>query len=191
MKYLICILALFMSCVVVSQEQEEERIPYYEVPEYSKEFTAGTMAARMVDALGFRFYWASKDLTEKDLEYKLNDDGRSTSETIDHIYDLSKIIVNSTLKKPNSRGDKEEMTYEEKRVATLQNLKTVANILRQSDDISEFKIIFGEREIPFWNQVNGPIADAIWHCGQIAVFRRATGNPINSKVNHFTGKIVD
>lgn len=191
MKYSICILALFMSCVVVSQEQEEERIPYYEVPEYSKDFTAGTMAARMVDALGFRFYWASKDLTEKDLEYKLNDDGRSTSETIDHIYDLSKIIVNSTLKKPNSRGDKEEMTYEEKRVATLQNLKTAANILRQSDDISEFKIIFGEREIPFWNQVNGPIADAIWHCGQIAVFRRATGNPINSKVNHFTGKIVD
>lgn len=191
MKYSICILALFMSCVVVSQEQEEERIPYYEVPEYSKDFTAGTMAARMVDALGFRFYWASKDLTEKNLEYKLNDDGRSTSETIDHIYDLSKIIINSTLKKPNSRGDKEEMTYEEKRVATLQNLKTAANILRQSDDISEFKIIFGEREIPFWNQVNGPIADAIWHCGQIAVFRRATGNPINSKVNHFTGKIVD
>ena len=191
MKYSICILALFMSCVVVSQEQEEERIPYYEVPEYSKEFTAGTMAARMVDALGFRFYWASKDLTEKNLEYKLNDDGRSTSETIDHIYDLSKIIVNSTLKKPNSRGDIEEMTYEEKRVATLQNLKTAANILRQSDDISEFKIIFGEREIPFWNQVNGPIADAIWHCGQIAVFRRASGNPINSKVNHFTGKIVD
>jgi len=191
MKYSICILALFMSCVVVSQEQEEERIPYYEVPEYSKEFTAGTMAARMVDALGFRFYWASKDLTEKNIEYKLNDDGRSTSETIDHIYDLSKIIVNSTLKKPNSRGDIEEMTYEEKRVATLQNLKTAANILRQSDDISEFKIIFGEREIPFWNQVNGPIADAIWHCGQIAVFRRASGNPINSKVNHFTGKIVD
>lgn len=191
MKYSICILALFMSCVVVSQEQEDERIPYYEVPEYSKEFTAGTMAARMVDALGFRFYWASKDLTEKDLEYKLNDDGRTTSETIDHIYDLSKIIVNSTLKKPNSRGDKEEMTYDEKRAATLQNLKTAANILRQSDDISEFKIIFGEREIPFWNQVNGPIADAIWHCGQIAVFRRAAGNPINSKVNHFTGKIVD
>ncbi|WP_299112822.1 hypothetical protein [uncultured Winogradskyella sp.] len=189
MKYSIYLLALFMSCIAFSQEQKEEKIPYYEVPEYSKEFTAGTMAARMVDGLGFRFYWASHELTDKDLTYKLNEDGRSTAETIDHIYDLSKIIVNSTLKKPNSRGDKEEMTYEEKRVATLKNLKTAADILRQSDDISEFKIIFGEQKIPFWNQVNGPIADAIWHCGQIATYRRASGNPINPKVNHFTGKV--
>lgn len=79
------------------------------------------------------------------------------------------------------------MTYEEKRAATLKNLKTASNILHVSDDISEYKIIFGERQIPFWNQVNGPISDSIWHCGQIAVFKRASGNPINSKVDHFTG----
>lgn len=35
-------------------------MPYYEVPEYAKEFTAGTITARMVDALEFRFYWSSK-----------------------------------------------------------------------------------------------------------------------------------
>ncbi|ARV10806.1 hypothetical protein BTO05_12805 [Winogradskyella sp. PC-19] len=182
-------MALVFCSFVYSQEDLKDSLPYFEVPEYAKEFTAGTMAARMVDALGFRFYWASKDLTEKDLVYKLNTDGRSTEETINHIYDLSKIIVNSTLKKANSRDDESEMTYNEKRVATLKNLKKAADILRISDDISEFKIIFGEQKIPFWNQVNGPIADAIWHCGQIAVYRRATENPINSKVNHFTGKV--
>ena len=187
-KYFILIALVFCS-LVYSQEDLKDSLPYFEVPEYAKEFTAGTMAARMVDALGFRFYWASKDLTEKDLVYKLNTDGRSTEETINHIYDLSKIIVNSTLKKANSRDDESEMTYNEKRVATLKNLKKAADILRISDDISEFKIIFGEQKIPFWNQVNGPIADAIWHCGQIAVYRRATENPINSKVNHFTGKV--
>ena len=135
-KYkIICVVLVSMVGNSVLSAQSKKELPYYEVPQYSKEFTAGTMAARMVDALGFRFYWASKDLTEKDLEYKLNDDGRSTSETIDHIYDLSKIIVNSTLKKPNSRGDKEEMTYDEKRAATLKNLKIAADILRESDDI--------------------------------------------------------
>lgn len=189
MKNSILIFASFFMFSVYAQNQSKDTLPYYEIPEYSKEFTAGTMAARMVDALGFRFYWASYDLKEKDLNYKLNKDGRSTAETINHIYDLSKIIVNSTLKKPNIRDEKSEMTYSEKRVATLKNLKQAADILRISDDISEFKIIFGEQKIPFWNQVNGPIADAIWHCGQIAVYRRATENPINSKVNHFTGKV--
>ncbi|GGI57106.1 hypothetical protein [Winogradskyella haliclonae] len=189
MKNALKIFVLILCTSVFGQVESKDELPYYEVPEYSKEFTAGTMAARMVDALGFRFYWASYELTDKDLAYKLNEDGRSTAETIDHIYDLSKIIINSTLKKPNSREDKEEVTYAQKRAATLKNLKTAADILRQSDDISEFKIIFGEQKIPFWNQVNGPIADAIWHCGQIATYRRASGNPINPKVNHFTGKV--
>jgi len=77
------------------------------------------------------------------------------------------------------------------RLRTLQNLKTASDILRESDDISEYKIIFGDQEIPFWNQVNGPISDAIWHCGQLVIYRRSTGNPINPKVNHFSGKIND
>ena len=189
MKNTTFIIALLISSWCIAQDISEEKLPYYEVPEYSKEFTAGTMAARMIDGLGFRFYWSSEGLTEKDLKYRPNEDVRSSEETIDHILDLSYIIVNSTLKQPNSRVDKSKMTYEDKRKQTLVNLKTAADILRNSDDISEYKIIFGENEIPFWNQVNGPIADAIWHCGQLASFRRVTGNPINPNVNHFTGKV--
>ena len=189
MKKSFNLILLVVCSFVYSQEELKDKLPYYEVPEYAEEFTAGTTAARMVDALGFRYYWASKDLNEKDLAYRLNEKGRSTAETINHIYELSIIIVNSTLQKPNSRGDKVEMTYKEKRTATLNNLKKASDILYVSNDISQFKIIFGEQKIPFWNQINGPIADAIWHCGQIAVYRRVTKNPINPKVNHFTGKI--
>ena len=43
-----------------AQDISEENMPYYEVPEYAKEFTAGTIAPRMVHALGFKFYWFSK-----------------------------------------------------------------------------------------------------------------------------------
>jgi len=189
MKKSFNLILLVVCSFVYSQEELKDKLPYYEVPEYAEEFTVGTMAARMVDALGFRYYWASKDLNEKDLAYRLNEKGRTTAETINHIYELSIIIVNSTLQKPNSRGDKVEMTYKEKRTTTLNNLKKASDILHVSNDISQFKIIFGEQKIPFWNQINGPIADAIWHCGQIAVYRRVTKNPINPKVNHFTGKI--
>lgn len=187
-KSMLFVFVISMATLSFGQENSKSELPYYEVPDYSEEFTAGTMAARMVDALGFRFYWASDSLTEKDLVYKANEEGRSTEETIKHIYDLSKIIVNSTLKKPNSRVE-EDLSYDEMRAKTLTNLKTAADILRESNDISQYKIIFGEQEIPFWNQVNGPIADAIWHCGQIVIYRRSTGNPINPKVNHFSGKV--
>jgi hypothetical protein len=186
MKRLILIVFLLAVNIVVAQSKE--KLPYFEIPEYSENFTAGTVAARMVDALGFRYYWVSDSLTDNDLVYKANDEGRSTEETIQHIYDLSKIIVNSTLKQPNSR-EKETLSYEVMRSKTLTNLKTAADILRASDDISQYKIIFGEQEIPFWNQVNGPIADAIWHCGQIVIYRRTTGNPISPRVNHFSGKV--
>ncbi|WP_400080548.1 hypothetical protein [Winogradskyella sp. R77965] len=188
MKNRLFIIVLLIASLSFAQKDKEEKLPYYEIPEYPEEFTAGTMAARMVDALGFRYYWASDSLTEKDLAYRATEEGRSAEETIKHIYDLSKIIVNSTLMQPNS-NDKEDLSYEEIRVKTLNNLKTAADILRESDDISQYKIVFGEREIPFWNQVNGPIADAIWHCGQLVIYRRTTGNPINPRVNHFTGKV--
>jgi hypothetical protein len=185
---LVTVFLLFLINLTAFSQEERPYLPYYELPEYPEEFTAGTMASRMVDALAFRFYWVSDSLTEQDLVYKANSEGRSTKETIKHIYDLSKIIVNSTLKQPNSQ-EKEELSYGIMRKKILINLKTASDILRMSDDISKYKIIFGEQEIPFWNQVNGPIADAIWHCGQIAIYRRATGNPINPKVNHFTGKL--
>ncbi|MEY8848504.1 hypothetical protein AB9K26_06800 [Psychroserpens sp. XS_ASV72] len=187
MKYIITlILALSMS--IESQSQD---LPYREVPKYPDTFTAGTVSARMIDGLGFRFYWSSEGLTEKDLDYKPNDDSRTTAETIDHILDLSYVIVNSTLKKENSKVDSSGLSYEEKRAQVLKNLKTTADILRSSDDISQYKIVFGEREFPFWNQINGPIADALWHCGQLAINRRSSGNPINPNISHFTGTVKE
>lgn len=170
-------------------QSDSEKLPYYEIPKASEIFTAGTVAGRAIDGLGFRYHWATEGLTVTDLVYKITDDSRSTEETVQHIYSLSKTIVNATLKKPNSNEKEPDMTFEDLRKQTLLNFKTASDILRASDDISQFKIIFGEREIPFWNAINGPIADAIWHCGQIASFRRASGNPINSNVNHFTGTI--
>ena len=173
---------------VVSQSSAE-KLPYYEIPEYSEQFTAGTVAARLIDGLGFRFYWSTEGLIKADLNYKPNDDVRTTGETIDHILDLSYVIVNSTLKQANIKNDLSMMTFEEKRKQTLVNLQIAADILRASEDISQFKLIFGEREVPFWNNINGPIADAIWHCGQVASFRRTSGNPINPNISHFSGTV--
>lgn len=189
MKHIVFALSLFFGLTVFSQDISKEKLPYYEVPEYAEEFTAGTVAARMVDGLGFRYYWSSEGLTEKDLNFRPSEGARSTSETIDHILSLSYVILNSTLDKNTERVDMSEMSYTDKRSQTLINLKTAADILRKSDDISKHKIILGKNEFPFWNQINGPIADAIWHSGQLATFRRSSGNPISSNISFLRGVV--
>ncbi len=189
----ILIVTIFSLNVIDAQNKMEEKLPYYELPDYSETYTAGTVAARMVDGLGFRYYWATEGLREEDLAYKPSEDGRTTAETIDHIHGLTKVIVNSTLNKPNTKAEEPEMAFAEKRKKTLENIKIAADILRVSNDLSEFTIVFqrGENtsEFPFWNQLNGPIADALWHCGQVISFRRSSGNPYNSKASVFSGKL--
>jgi hypothetical protein len=39
---------------------------------------------------------------------------------------------------------------------------------------------------PFWHVINGPIADALTHVGQVNSFRRLAGNP-TPKANVFLG----
>ena len=186
MKRVLILVCLMLSFI----GQSQDKLPYYEIPEAPESFTAGTVAARAVDGLGFRYYWATEGLRQEDLDFKPNADSRSSIETIEHIYGLSKVIVNSTLKKNNNQEQEDqELNFEELRKATLINFKTAADILRKSDDISQYKVVFGDREIPFWNQINGPIEDAIWHCGQVVLLRRSSGNPFNSKVSLFRGKL--
>lgn len=184
------LLAILVFITVQLSAQKTMELPFYELPENAETYTAGTVAAKQVEALGFRFYHATDNLNEIDLAFKPNDAVRTTGETIKHIYDLSKIILNATLIQPNKKHDT-VLAYVELRKQTLINLQKASEILRKTEDLASFKIIFGEKEMPFWNNINGPIADSIWHCGQIASYRRTSGNPINSKVSHFTGTVKD
>ena len=43
---------------------------------------------------------------------------------------------------------------------------------------------------PFWNLINGPFSDIIYHTGQVVAFRRISGNPINPGVNVFVGQVM-
>lgn len=173
--------------------EKMETLPYHQIPETPAEFTPENVAARMIDGLGYRYYWATEDLREEDLNYRPSEDSRTAGETLEHLYGLSKTIVNGSKNAPNIRSKNiVELTWEEKRKKTLENFKMASDILKGSDaNLEEMKIIFqrgdNKSEFPYWNMLNGPIADALWHAGQIVAFRRASGNPINPKVNVFRG----
>lgn len=194
MKYVFSILILLISINAMSQESMNDSIPYAVIPEAPDSYTAGSVVSRMIDGLGFRYYWATEGLTEKDLKYSPGNDGRSIAATLGHLYGLSRTIVNSAKKEATDFTVKPpEMTAKEQRKATLENFKTASELLLKSEDLSEHKIIFkrpdNTSEFPFWNHINGPIEDAVWHAGQIVLLRRSAGNPINPKVSVFQGKL--
>ncbi|MBX2815334.1 MAG: hypothetical protein KTR24_05040 [Saprospiraceae bacterium] len=170
-------------------------LPYHEIPEAPDTYTEGTVVARTIDGLGYRYYWATKDLRDEDLDYKPSEDSRTARETLDHIYGLSLTIVNGPQAKPNIRPmDNSQLKWEEKRNLTLNNLWKASQMLRHSHDgdMEDYKIIFqrGDQssEFAFWYMLNGPIADAIYHVGQIVAYRRASGNPLHPGVSVFSGK---
>jgi hypothetical protein len=95
MKYSI---HLFLLLLVTQVSAQDKPLPYHEIPNYPEAFTAGNVAARVIDGLGFRFYWATEGLRPEDLSFKPNAQARTTLETAEHIYEMSIIILNSTTK---------------------------------------------------------------------------------------------
>jgi hypothetical protein len=190
------LLITFVMQIVAQEEKPMDDLPYYEVPEYYKTYTVGTVSARMIDGLGFRYRWSTEDLREVDLVYRPSEGARTVLETIDHVYGLSKIIVNTVSEVPTDFTiERSELSYIEKRTQTLENFKKASDILKEIKDLEELKIKFvsknGSSEYPFWDLINGPIEDAVWHSGQLVSFRRSSGNPMNPKVNFLTGKVRD
>ena len=176
--------------LIMTSLSAQDKLPYYEIPEASTEYNAGTVASRMVDGLGFRYFWATDSLRVEDLAYQPKGEGRSTEETVIHIYDLSTMLLKFTKTELQQVKKKEDMNFEEMRTQTLLNLQAVSNHVKATTDLNEFKVEKeGKVAVTFWNLINGPIADAIWHTGQVASYRRSSGNPINSKVNHFYGTV--
>ncbi len=173
--------------------QENKELPYAEIPDPPGEYTAGAVVSRMIDGLGFRYHWATEGLRDEDLSYRPAEGARTSEETADHILGLSRVILNSALKQVNEGSEQPVLSFEQKRKLTLENLEQASKIFRSETDLSGFKISFkgrnGISEYPMWNQINGPIADALWHCGQLVSLRRASGNPFNSKVSVFMGKV--
>jgi hypothetical protein len=171
-------------------------LPYREIPPAPDTYNACTVAARMIDGLGFRYYWATEGLRPADLEYRPSPEGRTLAETISHIDDLAEVVHHAVAQQTVLRGvERAPKTFAEQRASTLLRLKAASDILRSShpQQMEDFKLLFqrGERrsEYPFWNNLNGPLADAMWHVGQVVLLRRAAGNPFNSKVSLFQGKL--
>ena len=173
----------------------QERLPMDEIPTPTSTLKAGDIISRMIQGLGYRFYWASKDLRTEDLSYRPSKDGASSLETLQHIYGLSLMILNAYSSTPNKRPlNALPEDYRFLRQSILTNLDQSAQLYsgKSEEEVHKMNVVF-ERDgkisrFPVWNLLNGPLSDAIYHTGQLVSFRRTTGNPIQKGVSVFLGK---
>lgn len=194
MKNLI-LLFLFINTLAMAQENNTNEIPFKTIPEAASSYEAGNLIVRMIEGAGYRYYWATEMLTENDLAFKPSDSGKSTWETLEHLYGLSKMIVNTASNKATIRTEANTpKEWLKLRSETLFHLEVAANIFKEKspEELNAFNVIFergGEQSIfPLWNLINGPISDFIYHTGQIVSFRRTNKNPIPRGVNVFMGR---
>lgn len=197
MKALLLIIFTLNISFVFAQSsmQESDQLPYRVIPEAPSEYNDVNVAARMLDGLGFRYYWATEGLREEDLTFKPSEEARTSLETMMHIYALVDVVLNATKNEPNVRPKKyKEYDFNEMRYHTLNMIKEASDILKAANagDLESMSVVFqresGESTFPYWNLINGPIADAIWHVGQVVTFRRSSGNPVNSNISFMRGK---
>ena len=194
MKFYIVISLAFV-LIGIQSSCKTQTLPYHQIPEAPTTFESGNVLSRIIDGLGYRYYWATEGLTEEDLNFIPKGDTRSAFGTLEHILALSNGVLKTVKKEPIVRSEnKETYTFEEMRAQTLKNLKEASDSVRGKDEneLAEMQIVFqrGENKstFPLWNLLNGQLTDAIYHTGQIVSYRRSSGNPINPEVNVFKGK---
>lgn len=175
----------------------QDVLPFREIPPAAKVFTSGTLMGRMSDGLGFRFYWATQGLTEENLSFKAGEESRTIGETIDHVYTLVLMFTNAVMEQPTTFPlETKDLTFEAKRKKVLSFIQTSSALLKMSNDedferynlVSQYPGGNGQK-LPFWNGLNGPMEDALWHIGQVVTLRRMAGNPINPKVDFMNGVV--
>ena len=162
-----------------------------------QEYSSGNIISRFIDGLAFRYFWATEGLTELDLLFKPSESGMSTNETLEHMVWLSVMIKNTIEGGVSDRSINQTLKgipFNESRSLVLENLGTASQQARSKtvSELESLQVIIksGENEYPYplWNMMSGPLADALYHTGQIVSFRRSSGNPIPKGVNHLAGK---
>lgn len=173
-----------ISFLILTFQLSAQELPYKSILKAPESVTVASITARMIDGLGYRYHWATQGLKHQDLIFGPEGEGRNIKQTMDHIYVLCLAMqsaVDSSVK-VNYGTIEDELELRKK---TLNTISAISVKLRTMSDAEMEEVRFNR--LPLWNFYNGPLADAIYHTGQIVLLRRMSGNPMNPKVNVLTG----
>ena len=163
-----------------------QELPFEDISKTHVELTATNTLLRMVEGLAFRYRWATENLSEENIKFKPHPTSMNIEEVNAHIFDL----VNSTFTVfGGEKQNKDSLnSFQQIRKKSLFILQDLSERLKEmsDEDFSEIEKNTS-RKLPFWYWINGPLADALTHVGQITSWRRIAGNPQLKGVNVFIG----
>ena len=163
-----------------------QELPFEDISKTPVELTATNTLLRMVEGLAFRYRWATENLSEENIKFKPHPTSMNIEEVNAHIFDL----VNSTFTVfGGEKQNKDSLnSFQQIRKKSLFVLQDLSERLKEmsDEDFSEIEKNTS-RKLPFWYWINGPLADALTHVGQITSWRRIAGNPQLKGVNVFIG----
>ena len=159
----------------------EDKLPFRRIDGYPAQVSGPSVLVRLLDGLGFRFYWATDSLTEQDYAFSPGHGCQSIGQLTGHIWGLTNWVYAAVLGAQEARPG----TPEQQRAHALQMLYRLRQHFAALDDQALAAITIDDH--PFWHILNGPLADALTHVGQINVLRRLAGNP-TPKAGLFAGE---
>ncbi len=138
-----------------------DKLPYRKMPKYSEDINYGFVMSRIIDELGYTYYWASEGLNKEDFvnEYGSKNILYALLENIDQV---SYIIASLTLNDSISDNVYVEKSLNELRKKMLFNLINASNKLYLTEDSAN---------LPLWGILSKPISDVKWYTDQIISYR--------------------
>lgn len=159
----------------------KDDLPFTRIDSYPAKVTGPAVLTRLIDGLGFRFHWATQGLTDQDYAFSAGHGSQSIGQLVGHIWGLTNWVSVAVL----GQGEEKPETPQEQRAHALQMLQRLRERFVALDNHALAKITIDGH--PFWHILNGPLADALTHVGQINVLRRLAGNP-TPRAALFTGE---
>ena len=165
---------------------KNQELPFEDISKTPNDLTATNTLLRMVEGLAFRYRWATENLSEENIKFKPHPTSMSIEEVNAHIFDL----LDSTNRVfGGEKQNKDSLnSFHKLRIKSLNILADLSERLKEMSDEDFSKIEKNtSRQLPFWYWINGPLADALTHVGQITSWRRIAGNPQLKGINVFIG----
>lgn len=163
--------------------------PYQSLPNPPKTLSAGTILARLLDGIGFRYQLATEGLTSNEIDFRPTKESMDMMELLIHIYQLIS-WTSSAFDFPYTTK-KTFADFDELRMETLELCQAFSAFLADlsAAEIEKASVYLKrkEKDYSFWYLINGPLADALTHIGQVNSWRRIAGNPV-ARISPFTGE---
>ena len=144
------------------------------VAEYPPRQDANGVLIRLIDSLGYRFHWATEGLTTDDYAFSPGGGCMTIGELVGHVWGLVNWVHFSAFGEGSGAPRAEDP--EDQRDQIYGMLFAIRTYARTINEEALFDLRIDGR--PFWHILNGPLADALTHTGQITAFRRLNGNAV-------------